>query len=76
LGVNRRSESQRSLRHVFATSPRSSTTWSMERSVRQRLMASPAWPAPITMVVVVRMIVVLPNALFKPAAGSVDTLSP
>jgi hypothetical protein len=26
--------------------------------------------------VVVRMIVVLPNVLFKPAAGSVDTLSP
>src|SRR5262245_7786182 len=33
--------------------PRSSTTWSMLRSVRQRLMARPAWPAPMTRVSVV-----------------------
>src|SRR4029079_2485975 len=33
----------------------SNTTWSMERSDRQRLIASPAWPAPLTTVVVVRV---------------------
>src|SRR4051812_22235052 len=52
LGVSRRSESQRCVRHEPATSPRSSTTWSMERAVRYRLMASPPCPAPTTTVVV------------------------
>ena len=50
FGVSSRSESQRSVRHEFATSPRSRTTWSIERSVRRRLMARPAWPAPMTTV--------------------------
>ena len=35
FGVSSRSESQRSVRHEFATSPRSRTTWSIERSVRR-----------------------------------------
>src|SRR5215218_1046127 len=52
LGVSSRNESQRSVRHELATSLRSSTTWSMARSDRQRLIASPPWPAPITTVVV------------------------
>src|SRR5262245_8815399 len=38
----------RSVRHEFATSPRSRTTWSIERSERHRLMARPACPAPTT----------------------------
>src|SRR3954463_8333514 len=52
LGVSSRSESHRCVRQEPATSPRSSTTWSMERSVRHRLMASPPCPAPTTTVVV------------------------
>src|SRR3954468_11577915 len=52
LGVSSRSESHRWVRHALATSLRSSTTWSMERSVRHRLMASPPCPAPTTTVVV------------------------
>src|SRR5947209_6400059 len=56
FGVSRRSESQRSVRQVFATSPRSRTTWSIERSVRQRPMARPASPAPMTTVVADLMI--------------------
>src|SRR3954454_5017237 len=52
FGVRSRSDSQRSVRHEFATSPRSRTTWSIERSVRRRLMARPAWPAPMITVVV------------------------
>src|SRR3954451_7534273 len=52
LGVSSRSESHRCDRHEPATSPRSSTTWSMERSVRHWLMASPPCPAPTTTVVV------------------------
>src|SRR5205814_194048 len=40
------------VRHEFATSPRSRTTWSIERSARQRLMASPQWPAPTITAVV------------------------
>jgi hypothetical protein len=51
LGVSSRSESQRSVRHEFATSPRSSTTWSIDRSPRKRLAARPACPAPMTTVV-------------------------
>jgi hypothetical protein len=42
LGVSRRKESQRSVRQVFATSPRSMTTWSIERWLRKWLTASPA----------------------------------
>ncbi len=48
LGVSRRSESHRSVVHEWATSPRSRTTWSTERAARQWLIASPAWPPPIT----------------------------
>src|SRR6476646_4202974 len=48
LGVSSRRESQRSLRHEFATSPRSSTTWSSDNSVRKWLAARPEWPAPMT----------------------------
>src|SRR4051812_24989125 len=47
LGVSSRSESQRSVRQEFATSPRSRTTWSIERSARHQLIANPAWPAPM-----------------------------
>ena len=47
FGVNKRSDSQRSLRQEFATSERSSTTWSIERSVRRALTARPACPAPM-----------------------------
>jgi hypothetical protein len=36
------------VRQVFAISPRSRTTWSIERLASHQLMASPAWPAPIT----------------------------
>jgi hypothetical protein len=42
LGVNSRSESQRSRRQEFAISPRSSTTCSIDRSLRMRLIDSPA----------------------------------
>src|SRR6266508_3799890 len=52
LGVSNRSESHRSVLHEFATSRRSRTTWSIERSARQRLIASPPCPAPMTTVVV------------------------
>src|SRR3954465_117574 len=53
LGVSSRSESHLCVRQEPATpGPRSSTTWSMERSVRHRLMASPPCPAPTTTVVV------------------------
>src|SRR4051812_42979705 len=52
FGVSRRSESHRSVRHEFATSPRSSTTWSTERSDSSRLIARPVCPAPMTTVVV------------------------
>ena len=55
LGVRSRSEFQRSRRQELATSPRSSTTWSIERSPRHRLAASPAWPAPTTTVVTCSM---------------------
>src|SRR5215469_1299676 len=51
LGVSSRSESQRSRRQEFATSPRSSTTWSIDRSLRKWLAARPACPAPMTTVV-------------------------
>ena len=46
-----RSESQRSVFHELATSPRSTTTWSTPRSLRQRLIARPLWPPPMTTVV-------------------------
>src|SRR5215467_2484753 len=52
LGVSSRSESQRSRRQEFATSPRSSTTWSIDRPPRKWLAARPACPAPMTTVVV------------------------
>src|SRR5215467_12364109 len=55
LGVSSRSESQRSRRQEFATSPRSSTTWSIDRSLRKWLAARPECPAPITTVVVLSM---------------------
>src|SRR4051794_31357002 len=48
FGVSSRSESQRSVLQVLATSPRSSTTWSTPRPVRTWLTARPAWPAPMT----------------------------
>src|SRR4029434_4708913 len=51
LGVRRRSESHRSVSHELATSPRSRTTWSIERALRCQLMANPDWPAPIMMAV-------------------------
>src|SRR5688572_26431246 len=51
FGVSRVSESQRS-RQVLATSPRSRTTWSIERAARHQLIASPDWPAPMTTAVV------------------------
>jgi hypothetical protein len=50
--VSSRRESQRSRRQEFATSPRSSTTWSIDRSLRAWLAARPACPAPTTTVVV------------------------
>jgi hypothetical protein len=40
--VSSRSESQRSRRHEFATSPRSRTTWSIDRSLRKWLADRPA----------------------------------
>src|ERR1700733_4168058 len=52
FGVSSVSESQRSVRQVLATSPRSRTTWSIERAASHQLIASPAWPAPITTAVV------------------------
>src|SRR5580765_7809934 len=51
FGVRRCSESQLWLRQRWASLPRSSTTCSIPRSDRQRLMASPACPAPMTTVV-------------------------
>src|SRR5580700_9437204 len=48
FGVSSRRLGQRWVRHEFATSPRSRTTWSIERSVRRRLIARPACPAPTT----------------------------
>src|SRR3984957_14787758 len=61
LGVSSRSESQRSRRQEFATSPRSSTVWSIECSARTRLTASPPWPAPMTTVVM--------RSMARPAAS-------
>src|SRR5580700_1167347 len=52
FGVSSRRLGQRWVRQEFATSPRSRTRWSMERSVRRRLMARPACPAPTTTAVV------------------------
>src|SRR5436190_7998650 len=52
FGVSRVSESQRSVRQVWATSLRSRTTWSIERAARHQLMARPDWPAPMTTAVV------------------------
>src|SRR6476620_785883 len=51
LGVSRRSESHRSVRHELATSPRSRPTWSIERAARCQLMARPEWPAPMMIAV-------------------------
>src|SRR5450759_5120681 len=47
LGVTRQKESQRRLRHVSATRPVSSTTWSTLAWVRYQLVAIPACPAPM-----------------------------
>src|SRR5271166_3426135 len=55
FGVSSRRVGQRWVRHEFATSPRSRTTWSIERSVRRRLMARPACPAPTMTAVVLIM---------------------
>src|SRR5713101_2400813 len=55
FGVSKRSESHRSALHEFATSLRSRTTWSIERSARQRLIARPPCPAPMTTVVICTM---------------------
>src|SRR6478672_4779779 len=52
FGVSKVSESQRSVRQVLATSPRSRTTWSIERSASHQLIARPDWPAPMTTAVV------------------------
>src|ERR1700679_840830 len=52
----RRSDAHRSRRHEFATSPRSSTTWSIDRSLRKWLAARPACPAPMTAVVTCSMV--------------------
>ena len=52
FGVSSRSESHRSVRHEFATSPRWITTWAIERRLRKCETASPACPAPTTTVVV------------------------
>ena len=41
MGVSIRSESQRSCRQEFATSPRSRTRWSIDRAPRKWLAASP-----------------------------------
>ena len=46
LGVSSRSESQRSVFHVLATSPRSRTTCSIDCSDNTRLTARPECPAP------------------------------
>src|SRR5437667_12340121 len=46
LGVTRQNESQRRVRHVSATRPASSTTWSTLAWLRYQLVARPAWPAP------------------------------
>src|SRR6476660_3082875 len=56
FGVRRRSESHRSVCQELATSPRSINTWSIERSVRCLLIASPDWPAPMMTVVACRTI--------------------
>ena len=50
LGVFRKKPSQRCERHVSATRPRSRTTCSRSCWVRKKLVARPAWPAPITAV--------------------------
>src|SRR3954464_2958916 len=65
FGVRRRSESHRSVRHELATSPRSRTTWSIERAARCQLMARPEWPAPI-------MIAVADFTTLAPDPPSVD----
>src|SRR5262245_40351734 len=52
FGVSRVSDGQRSVRQVLAISPRSRTTWSIERAASHQLMASPTWPAPMTTTVV------------------------
>src|SRR5215510_2911513 len=57
FGVSRVSESQLWLRQRCATWPRSSTTCSMPRSDRDRLIARPACPAPM-MTAAVSVIVV------------------
>ncbi len=46
FGVSSRSESQRSVRHELATSPRSITTWAIERCVRKCDDGEPCVPRP------------------------------
>src|SRR6476646_7326124 len=55
FGVRRWRDSQQLVRQLSARWPRSSTTCSTDRSVRQRLTARPAWPAPMTRVWTVGM---------------------
>src|SRR5215510_8981960 len=50
FGVSRRRESQRSDRQRSPIRPRSITTWSRPAWVSRRLVARPAWPAPMTTV--------------------------
>ena len=69
FGVSRRSESQLWLRQRCASFPRSSTTCSMPSSDRQRLMASPACPAPM-MTVVVRGTVLPQRVLTLTSTGT------
>src|SRR5215203_3791692 len=67
--VSIRSESHLWVRQECATSPRSNTTWSIERSARQRLMASPQCPAPTTMADVFSMVSLLTSVA---CSGHVD----
>src|SRR4051794_7850775 len=71
FGVSRRRESHRCVRHELAISPRSSTTWSMARSERHLLIASPPWPAPMT-TVVVRTATALSRARWSGSAVDLD----
>ena len=48
VGGDLRGERHRRVRHVWPTTPRSSTTCSIPRAESSWLAARPAWPAPIT----------------------------
>src|SRR6188474_1905530 len=74
FGVSRVSESQRS-RQVLATSPRSRTTWSIERAARHQLIASPDWPAPMmTAVVRTRPVASCGEAVLRHLDGDVGRI--